>query len=107
MEELENFPNEELKEVIVAPVENSNDNQVNNTGNIEEVEEKEEVKENEFVTHTTIITPTGELNFYQEIYKEVKITNFLLQTALILTVSLYIVNKIYKLAKMLFKTNIY
>ena len=37
MEELENFPNEELKEVIVAPVENSNDNQVNNAKAVQSI----------------------------------------------------------------------
>lgn len=47
------------------------------------------------LTTQTIIVDGQSVDFYSEVYRELKVSNFLLQTILVVIVVLFLVNKIY------------
>lgn len=98
--------NEDVKEVIEENLlENKEQNISSETdlsNNEDESKIDKETLENdtlipkeESIIQTTILVDGKELDFYSEIYKEMKISNFLLQTILVVVPVLYLCNKIY------------
>lgn len=54
-----------------------------------------EIVEDVILTTQTIIVDGESVDFYSEVYRELKVSNFLLQTILVVIVVLFLVNKIY------------
>lgn len=94
--------NEENQEIIIQD-ENVNQEfqeDVEVSQNESESLENESPNDSESLEDVTLTTQTvivnGEsVDFYTEVYRELKVSNFLLQTILVVIVVLFLVNKIY------------
>ena len=98
--------NEEVKEVIqenlLEDKEQNISSETDLSNNEDESKTDKETLENdtlipqeESIVTQTILVDGKELDFYTEMYRETKVTNFLLQTILVVIPVIYICNKIY------------
>ena len=84
--------NEENQEFIEENQEFIEENQEN----LFNVENELEIPFSSLETSTTILVNGQSLDFYSEMYREIKITNFLLQLILVVIPVLFCCSKIYK-----------